>query len=595
MKRIFFPVLIAALAWAGAPDAAASEPVAAGPVPATVVSSIAPEVLAGATGAYVPPAPSPAVEEGDEPPADAPDDAAIDEKIQEESAALRDVAEAEESAHLGGELAPGDEAAAAAAQLGYESPLRLRLGDAFRREAGAAPDEGEPIPGLPEIDHDLRRLQAEYDIPIDVNEKVIAYVRFFQNPRMRPHFVRWLSRSHRYIPRYREILREEGLPEDTVYLAMIESGFANLAASKAKAVGPWQFIGATGRRFGLDQDFWLDERRDPEKAARAAARYLKELHGQTGDWRLAWAGYNAGVGKIYKARRKGQQDFWEMTRGRVLKNETKGYVPKLMAAAIVAKHAEAFGFGRDEVVPEAWTDYEEVVVERATELSFLAEAAEVPEKALLDLNPELRRTCTPPRPYALKIPRGQREVFARNWPSLSERAARTGIARHKVIKGETLTAIASAYGVAPTTIARVNGLKPGRRVKPGTVVVVPLGALARRDAEALAARAPKWKEPAPERAKAPKVRGKAARRTLVASASPTREERAATTEKVRVRPGDTLTSIARRFGVRIEELARWNGIRDARRHKLQAGRQLVVKPRASAGPTPRPGPVARAP
>jgi membrane-bound lytic murein transglycosylase D len=577
MKRTTLLTFLAlTLAAHGRAAAAEEQPGAAPEPPAVVVAQATEAAIVGS--------------EPGTPDADAPDDAAIDQKVQEESAVLRELRQAEQKAHPydAFDLQPGNDAAAAAARLGFESPLRQRLGDAFLREFGGGRDAAAAIPGLPEIDHDLRRLQAEYDIPIDVNEAVIAYVRFFQNPRVRPHFVRYLERSHRYIPRYREILREEGLPEDTVYLAMIESGFSNLATSSAKAVGPWQFIPATGKRFGLDQDFWIDERRDPEKAARAAARYLKELYGQTGDWRLAWAGYNAGVGKIFKARRKGYDDFWEMTRGhRVLHPETKGYVPKLMAAAILAKHPEAFGFGKDEIEPERWAEYEEVVVPRATELSFLAEAAGVPEKALLDLNPELRRTCTPPRSYALKIPKGKRELFAASWPSIAERAAKKSVARHRVVKGETVAAIAGAYGLPANTLAKLNGLKPGRRVKPGSVLVVPLGALARREAEALAATLPAPElEPEPVR----RVKhGKAAARqkaasAAVASAAPTRARAASAAVRgtIKVQAGDTLWGLARKFNVAVEELARWNGIRNPKRHTLKAGQTLVVQPRISA-------------
>jgi membrane-bound lytic murein transglycosylase D len=309
------------------------------------------------------------------------------------------------------------------------------------------------IPALPELDHDLRRLQAEYDIPIEVNDAVVAYVRFFQHPKVRKHFVRWLGRAPRYMPRFREILREEGLPEDTVFLAMIESGFASRATSRARAVGPWQFIAGTGKRMGLKQDFFVDERRDPEKAAHAAARYLRELHEQFGDWRLAWAGYNAGAGKIARAQRRGYGDFWAMTKGRrVLKRETQGYVPKLMAAAIVTKHPEAFGFGAEEIEAESWTPYELVTVPRATLLSAVAKAAEVPEHALLDLNPELRRTCTPPHAYALKVPRGQAETFAGNWERVAAESGKLAFAHHRVQRGETLAAVAQRYGVPAATV-----------------------------------------------------------------------------------------------------------------------------------------------
>jgi membrane-bound lytic murein transglycosylase D len=517
-------------------------------------------------------------EEGTTSAADSADEPEIEQEVQAESAELEQVRAAEERARLAEPAGPEDPAARAAARLGLESPLLKRLRDAFGREAvPVTPDGKGRIAGLPEIDHDLRQLQAEYDIPIEVNDRVIAYVRFFQSPVIRKHFVKWLGRSHKYVDVFRRILREQGLPEDTFYLAMIESGFANHATSRARAVGAWQFIPATGKRMGLSQDFWVDERRDPEKAAYAAAKFLKELYRQTGDWKLAWAGYNAGVGKIYKAQRRGERDFWAMTRGRVLRAETKGYVPKLMAAAIVAKHAAAFGFGRDEIVPERWQKYEEVSIPHATPLATVAAAAGVPEKALLDLNPELRRTCTPPRPYTIKLPDGQGQVFARNWPAAAEGAGKLAFAQHRVARGESLKAIARTYAVDQSTIARMNGLRPGRRIKPGTEIVVPLNALARTQSAAFASA----ERPEPERqVRAHRARG---RGRLVAKAGAVvsrrftaAEARGRTRATVQVRAGDSLWGIAQKFGVAVEEICRWNGIRNPRRFKLQVGRELVV-------------------
>jgi membrane-bound lytic murein transglycosylase D len=503
-------------------------------------------------------------------PADGPDEPTIEQEVQSESRELEDVRKAEEHAQLMEPGGPQDATARAGARLGLESQLRLRLRDAARDLGPVAAEAQGRIAGLPEIDHDLLRLQAEYDIPVEVNDAVVAYVRFFQSSGARPHFVKWLGRSFRYSAAFRRILREEGLPEDTIFLAMIESGFANHATSRARAVGPWQFIAPTGKRMGLAIDFWVDERRDPEKSARAAARYLKELQGQTGDWRLAWAGYNAGVGKIFKARKRGQLDFWSMARGRVLRRETKGYVPKLMAAAIITKHPEAFGFTPEEVTRERWTEYERVDIPRSVPLSAVARAAEVPERALLDLNPELRRTCTPPRGYALKVPKGQAEVFARNWERVSEETPALAFATHRLRHGESLAAVAKSYGVAPATILQVNGLHPARRVRPGTDLVIPLNALARQQGTTTAALVE------PER-----VRGH--RRAP--------EHRAATPEPVAlagrlratvlVRAGDSLWAIAQRFGVAVSELCRWNGIGNAARYRLVPGRALVVYTRAA--------------
>lgn len=599
MKRMNVLLFCALTALAGSTALASEahgEALAANGISRTVeIAAAAPAAAAApqpAQPATSPGSPVDVAAAADEPQADAPDEPEIQEEVQAESAELEQVRAAEEKAQLAEPALPEDPAARAASRLGLESPLRQRLRDAFGRETG--PSSAEPagrIAGLPEIDHDLRRLQAEYDIPIEVNDRVIAYVHFFQAPLVRKHFVKWLGRSSKYIPVFRRILREQGLPEDTVYLAMIESGFANLATSRAKAVGPWQFIAGTGKRMGLRMDFWVDERRNPEKAARAAAKYLKELYGQTGDWRLAWAGYNAGVGKIFRARAKGQLDFWSMTRGRVLKSETKGYVPKLMACAIVAKHPEAFGFGKEEIEAESWQEYEEVTIPHATPLSAVAQAAEVPEKALLDLNPELRRTCTPPRSYSIKLPRGQADAFARNWPSVSESAGKLAFAQHRVGRGESLKVIAKSYHVDQAVIVRMNGLRPGRHVKPGTDLVIPLNALARTQGVAFASAERASAEPE----KTARARKREARKTALvarADAPPARPRMADAAAgrlraTVQVRAGDSLWGIAQKFGVAVEELCRWNGIRNPRRFKLQVGRELVVYPRhgeaASAG------------
>jgi membrane-bound lytic murein transglycosylase D len=475
------------------------------------------------------------------------DDPDVEMEVAAESAELDELRDAEEHAAL----VPAPPAAAAAVE-----------------------DEGARIPLLPQIPHGLARLQAKYDIPIDVNESVAAYVRFFQTEPARKHFVRWLGRLARYEARYRAILKEEGLPQDTLFLAMIESGFANLATSRARAVGPWQFIAGTGKRMGLRQDFWIDERRDPEKAARAASAYLRELYAEFGDWRLAWAGYNAGGGKIQKAQRKGQPDFWSMARGRVLKKETKGYVPKLMAAAIVSKHPEAFGFRAEEIEAESWRSYERVEVAEAAELSAIAGAAGVETSDLHELNPELRRSCTPPRPYSLKLPAGTAEAFRRNWPAVAP-SARLGFAQHVVARGDSLSAIAAAYGAPVATILRMNGMTTPRRVKPGTELVIPLSAAVRKSGAAPATEAVARARIQELQRKDPRLVEvePAATRPAVARVEQVDGRTRAT---VLVQAGDSLWGIAQKFGVRLEELCRWNGIENPRRHKLQVGRELVV-------------------
>jgi membrane-bound lytic murein transglycosylase D len=505
--------------------------------------------------------------------ADTPDQPDIAEEIEKQSAELEALRKAEGASKVQEAPARGRPVGIVEG-LGYESPLRGRVDGALERELAPRAAEGGRIALLPELDHDLDRLQSEYDIPIEINSAVVAYIRFFQSPLVRGHFVKWLGRSHRYMERYRAILKEEGLPEDTIFLAMIESGFGNFAYSRAKASGPWQFIGPTGKLYGLQQDFWVDERRDPERSAHAAARYLKKLYEQTGDWRLAWAGYNAGVGRIFNAQKKGYSDFWAMAaapgKGKkaILRDETKGYVPKLMAAAIITKHPEAFGFKAEEIEAESWTDYDEVEVPHATLLSVLARAAGVSEKEIIDLNPELRRACTPPRSYKVKIPKAQAATFAENWPAMDK--VRVTFAGHVIRRGETLSSVATRYGVPVQGILEMNGLKGMKRLKVGTELLIPkpIGS------SVAAARAPepaRRTEPAAAPAHAASKSGPA---THPVAAAEKPEKSSRTT--LRVRAGDTLWSISQKYGVDLDDLCRWNGIKNPRSHKLAVGAQLVV-------------------
>ena len=523
-----------------------------------------------ALGSATPPrAAAPPAEASAEAVPEAPETGPQAPRIDDQSAELEAIREAERTTRVQEAPALESRVAEAAEALGAASPLRQRVEEALAREVMPPTDaDAGRIPLIPELDHDLQRLQAEYDIPVDVNEAVVSYIRFFQSPLVRPHFVKWLGRSHRYLDRYHQILREEGLPEDTVYLAMIESGFANFARSRAKAVGPWQFIAPTGKLFGLRQDFWVDERRDPEKSARAAARYLRELKEQTGDWRLAWAGYNAGAGTVLRAQQQGYPDFWSMAavKGRrILRAETKGYVPKLMAAAIVAKHPEAFGFTSAEVEPERWPDMVEVDIGQGTPLGAIAKAAQIPEAEILDLNPELRRACTPPGAYPLKLPREAAARFAEGWDASASRPCAT-FDGHVVKKGETLGGLAARYGVTSQEILDVNPGLGAQRLRPGAELLIPKGGPrpAAPAARTAAAGAPET------HGRDPHVRP-ASMSVAVASHA---GERPATWK---VRRGDTLWSISRDQGVELKELCRLNGIGDARHHKLKVGAELTLR------------------
>jgi len=500
-----------------------------------------------------------------EPAGDLPETGPQGREIDAASAELEAMRAAERAARV--QEAPGLESRAVEATegLGLGSPLRDQLEGALSREAMPPPaDSPDRMALLPEIDHGLEKLRAEFDIPIDVNEAVVSYVRFFQLPLVRPHYVKYLGRGHRYIPRYQQIMREEGVPEDTVFLAMIESGFANYATSRARAVGPWQFIASTGKLFGLKQDFWVDERRDPEKAAHAAARFLKELYQQTGDWRLAWAGYNAGLGTVQRAQAKGYHDFWSMAGAkgrRALRAETKGYVPKLMAAAIMARHPEAFGFKPEEIEAERWPDFEAVTIPDAAPLALIAAAAGVDEAELVDLNPELRRAITPPRPYQLKIPAASASAFAANWPAMKSQVPVALFDGHVVQRGETLSGLALRYGVTIDGIVALNPRVNPRALRLGTELVIPRVA----SRKVAAAASPVARPPAPAAVEPGPAPAPAVASTAEAPAS-----------TWRVKAGDTLWSISRITGLAIEELCRLNGIGNPRHHTLQVGATLVV-------------------
>lgn len=252
---------------------------------------------------------------------------------------------------------------------------------------------------------------TKFDIPVTWNKQTAMWVKFFTG-KGRKHFVNYTQRAGRYAPVLSKIMADNGLPRDLIYLAMAESGFQNHARSWAKAVGPWQFMPATGKKFGLNIDWYVDERRDPLKATIAAANYLKVLHGLFGSWELAAAGYNAGEGKISRAiRMYRSKDFWTLTKGRYLRPETKNYVPKIMALAIIGKNLDVFGF--TDIQFEKALDYEEIVVKGNADLYEVAEVLELDFEELKRYNPEVVRWQTPPYmdAYTLRVPVGAKDAW----------------------------------------------------------------------------------------------------------------------------------------------------------------------------------------
>lgn len=468
-------------------------------------------------------------------------------------------------------------------------------------------DEADFLANAPSVGGvklDPKALADEYDIPIEITPLVEQFVVYFQT-KGRKWYATWLSRSGRYLPMMRKVFKENGLPEDLTYIAMIESGFSNKAWSRTKASGPWQFMKATGGRYGLDDDWWVDDRRDPEMATRAAASHLKDLYEEFGDWYLSAAAYNAGAGKINHAIEKyGTRDYWKIcAAGRYLRPETKQYVPKMIAAAIIAKHPEEFGFGGIEYLDPL--SYETVVVPDATDLRVVAECSGADYDSVCELNPALKRMCTPPgQNWEIRVPAGASAQFAETYASLDARK-RVTFRKHTVAAGETPSSIAKKYGTDVEGILRMNHLASATklRLKSDLVIPVPIGnhgismedlaplpdaqkpkrgaasvyaddsdnARIQRSIAAAQANAPKDSPKIDLRDNSPRD---SARRATVAEGRdfvppPNREK-----VKVTLATGDTLWKVSQEYGVSVEQIKRWNGIHNHR--GVQAGESLTL-------------------
>ena len=388
-----------------------------------------------------------------------------------------------------------------------------------------------PQQDLAQIDENIDGLFEEkpYQIPMVLNDSVENHLEYFKT-KGRDVFQKWLDRSTRYIPVMQEIFREKNLPEDLVYVAMIESGFNPYAISWARAVGPWQFMPHTGKLYGLKIDWWVDERKDPIKATHAAAEHFKDLHNLFGSWPLALASYNAGAGKVQRAvLRTRSEDFWDLKDSRYIRRETKNYIPKFMAATIIAKNPEAYGFT---VQPAGPFVYDEVVITESTDLRLIARCAGTTYETVKELNPELKRWVTPPDTthYILRLPIGTKTAFTANYQNLpADQKIRWE--RHLVSKGSTLAGIAKQYNTTPEAISDINGLKKNR-VTPGKHLLIPVDANDKQQE--------------------------------LTSLSP---EQFGKKQQIlyRVRRGDNLTRIATKHEVSVADIRQWNnGIRSVR-------------------------------
>jgi membrane-bound lytic murein transglycosylase D len=341
------------------------------------------------------------------------------------------------------------------------------------------PDEQPVISSfLPEEDINRENINDDFKTVSDYShnelaEKAVKKNISFFSEKIKEKFSLWLSRSGKYLDLMKGILKEKDVPEEIVFLSLIESGFNPFAYSPARAAGYWQFIASTAKRYGLEINWWRDERRDPVKSTEAAANYLKDLYDMFGSWNLAMAAYNAGEGKILKAlNRTKTDDYWSLLNTRYIKRETKDYVPKFIAASLIANSPQNFGFEDLEYHPPL--NYDEVTIESPVDLEVIAECTETTEEVIRGLNPELRRWCTPPDvpEYVLKIPEGKKDLFLKNLSQIPEEE-RFSIDIYKVKKGDTLKSISKKEGVPVQVILDLNSMEKIIPPKAGVKIYLP--------------------------------------------------------------------------------------------------------------------------
>jgi membrane-bound lytic murein transglycosylase D len=419
----------------------------------------------------------------------------------------------------------------------------------------------------------------ETTIPLTYNEHVDANISFMAYGRGRRFMKTWIERTGRWFGLLRRIAKEEKMPEEIVHLAMMESALNPNAFSRAKAVGMWQFMKATGEEYNLAAGYWLDERRDPEKATRAAMRFLRDLYNDLGDWHLALAAYNCGGGGVRRAIRKSGLDkpnFWQIREH--LPKETRDYVPLYIATTIITMKRDKYGFSDDSVDLHKPYDYETVKIDEPVNFSTLARCGNMSVDSLRTLNPELVRDCTPPSgSYQLKVYPGMARDFLKRYAALGDDEKQVFV-KHSVVRGETLSSIANMYGATAGELAEINGLTGYRsRLKGGMTLRVPVRS--GRDVAAVASdksdsTEPRTKQQQPSASAGSPAAGSSRATQQDAPTGPTgRKEKVAAIHLVA--KGDNLSSISSKYNIRVTDLRNWNNI-PYDKEDIRVGDTLVV-------------------
>src|SRR6202167_5648615 len=401
----------------------------------------------------------------------------------------------------------------------------LQQGDGFAEQKSEPAPIDEANEATPAVDQGVKaKAEAEIksthsDLPLVMTDQVAGYINYFSN-RGRGTLERALARSGRYEGMIRRTLREEGVPQELIYLAQAESGFHPLAVSRAGARGMWQFMGSRAKGYGLERSWWIDDRQDPEKATRAAAHHLHDLYNQFGDWYLAMAAYNSGPGTVQSAvKRTGYADFWELYRRNVLPKETRNYVPIIVAVTIVTKNLSHYGF--DDVSMDEPAAFDTVAVNYPVDLRLVADCVDGTVAQLQQLNPSLLRLTTPKEgSFELHLPAGTKQQYLTVIADIPA-GMRLWWRYPAVHPGDTLTSLAHTYHTTPRSIEDANHLD-GAELEGNTKLIIPLA-------------------PGKHFIDTPPY----ARRIT----------------RYKVRRGDTVETVAENFGVSPQMLRRWNGLR----------------------------------